>query len=118
MQKKSEKKTTGKELVKALYDFIVNASIEDKLMEYEQYFTEQGDLVKAKEYAQVYRLVMELLEQICGLLGEEELEIKEFADILDAGFAEIKVGTIPQSVDKVVIGDIERKRDRGNYLRY
>ncbi|MDE6920487.1 MAG: PD-(D/E)XK nuclease family protein, partial [Lachnospiraceae bacterium] len=75
-----------------------------------RYFTEQGDLVRAKEYAQIYRLVMELLEQICGLLGEEELEIREFADILDAGFAEIKVGTIPQNVDKVVIGDIERTR--------
>jgi ATP-dependent helicase/nuclease subunit B len=110
MQKKSEKKTAGKELVKALYEFIVNASIEEKLMAYEQYFTEQGELVKAKEYAQIYRLVMELLEQICGLLGDEELELKEFADILDAGFAEIKVGTIPQNVDKVVIGDIERTR--------
>lgn len=110
MIRKAGKKATGKELVCALYGFIVNASIEEKLADYEQYFTEQGDLVKAKEYAQIYRLVMELLEQICGLLGEEELEIKEFADILDAGFAEIKVGTIPQNVDKVVIGDIERTR--------
>lgn len=104
------KKAAGKELVNALYSFIVNASIEEKLAEYEQYFTLQGDLVRAKEYAQIYRLVMELLEQICGLLGDEELEIKEFAEILDAGFAEIKVGTIPQNVDKVVIGDIERTR--------
>lgn len=109
MMKKSEK-MTGREFVRALYRFIVNASIEEKLAEYELYFTEQGDFVRAKEYAQIYKLVMELLEQICGLLGEEELEIKEFADILDAGFAEIKVGTIPQTVDKVVIGDIQRTR--------
>lgn len=104
------RKATGKELVKALYAFIANASIEEKLAEYEQYFTDQGDFVRAKEYAQIYRLVMQLLEQIYALLGEEELEIREFADILDAGFAEIKVGTIPQTVDKVVIGDIERTR--------
>ena len=110
MRPKGEQKATGKELVCALYEFIVNAAIEEKLAAYEQYFTEQGDLVRAKEYAQIYRLVMQLLEQICGLLGEEELEIREFADILDAGFAEIKVGTIPQNVDKVVIGDIERTR--------
>lgn len=110
LMKKKTEKVTGKEFVKALYAFIVNASIEEKLAEYEQFFTEQGDFVRAKEYAQIYRLVMELLEQICGLLGEEELEIKEFADILDAGFAEIKVGTIPQTVDKVVIGDIQRTR--------
>lgn len=88
----------------------MRADIENKLAEYEDAFTAQGNLVKAKEYAQIYRLVMELLEQIIGLLGDETMTIKEFADILDAGFAEIKVGTIPQNVDKVVIGDIERTR--------
>lgn len=104
------KKATGSELVQALYAFIVRAGIEEKLAEYEQMFTDKNDLVKAKEYAQIYRLVMQLLEQIHALLGSEELELKEFADILDAGFSEIKVGAIPQNVDKVVIGDIERTR--------
>lgn len=104
------KKATGAVFVQALYAFIRQADIERKLEEYEQYFTEQNDLVRAKEYAQIYRLVMELLEQIHALLGDEELEIREFADILDAGFGEIKVGAIPQNVDKVVIGDIERTR--------
>lgn len=104
------KEATGEVFVKALYDFIVRADMEEKLLVYEQQFEAEGDLVKAKEYAQIYRLVMELLEQIIGLLGQETMEIKEFADILDAGFAEIKVGAIPQTVDKVVIGDIERTR--------
>lgn len=104
------KKASGSVLVNALYDFIIKAQIEQKLAEYATEFKEKNDLVRAKEYEQIYRLVMELLEQIYALLGDEELTIKEFADILDAGFAEIKVGTIPQSVDKVVIGDIERTR--------
>lgn len=104
------KEATGEVFVKALYDFIVRAEIEEKLYDYEKQFEAEGDLVKAKEYAQIYRLVIELLEQVIGLLGQEMMQIKEFADILDAGFAEIKVGTIPQNVDKVVIGDIERTR--------
>ncbi len=104
------KKAKGSELVGALYEFIVKAQIEEKLDKYAGQFEKDGDLVRAKEYEQIYRLVMELLEQIDALLGDEELEIKEFADILDAGFSEIKVGTIPQNVDKVVIGDIERTR--------
>lgn len=104
------KEATGEAFVKALYEFIVNADIENQLIKYEEQFIEQGNMVKAKEYGQIYRLVMELLDQIAGLLGEETMQIKEFADILDAGFAEIKVGTIPQTVDKVVIGDIERTR--------
>lgn len=104
------KRALGRVLAASLYDFIVKARIEQKLAEYAAGFRAENDLVRAKEYEQIYRLVMELLEQICALLGDEELEIKEFADILDAGFAEIKVGTIPQNVDKVVIGDIERTR--------
>ena len=61
----------------------------------ENKFQEEGDLVKAKEYGQIYPLVMELLEQIYDLIGEEEMDLQEFADILDAGFGEIQVGTIP-----------------------
>ena len=39
-------------------------------------------------------------------LGEESLPIKEYADILDAGFEAAKVGVIPPGNDKVTIGDI------------
>ncbi len=104
------RRATGSEYVRLLYEFIKNADIERGLEKYAEQFAKEGDLVRAKEYGQIYRLVMELLEQICALLGDEELDIKEFAQILDAGFAEIKVGAIPQSADKVVIGDIERTR--------
>lgn len=104
------KKATGKVFVQALYDFILKAGIEEKLKEYEDFFISENEPVKAKEYGQIYRLVMELLDQIYALMGDEELEIKEFAQILDAGFAEIKVGSIPQTVDKIVLGDIERTR--------
>lgn len=101
---------TAREHVLALYSFIAENQIQKKLIFYENIFRKEGDLSKAKEYAQIYRLVMELLDQIIGLLEEEPMEIKEFSDILDAGFAEIQVGTIPQDVDKVVVGDMERTR--------
>ena len=67
-------------------------------------------MVRAKEYAQIYRLVCELLEQIYLLLGEEKLSWKEFGEILEAGIGEIEVGTIPLNVDRVIVGDIERTR--------
>ncbi len=104
------KRTTAKEHVLALYSFIAENQIQKKLLFYENIFRKEGKLSKAKEYAQIYRLVMELLDQIIGLLEDEPMEAKEFLDILDAGFSEIQVGTIPQDVDKVVVGDMERTR--------
>ena len=98
------------EYVDHLYDFLEQNQVQQKLLNYQQRFEQEGDLAKAREYAQIYRLVMDLLDQIYGLLGEEEISLQEFADILDAGFGEITVGTIPQNVDRIVVGDMERTR--------
>lgn len=96
--------------VSHLYDFLEQNQVQQKLLNYQQQFEKEGDLSRAREYAQIYRLVMDLLDQVYELLGEEEISRQEFADILEAGFGEITVGTIPQSVDRIVVGDMERTR--------
>lgn len=101
---------TMEERVRQLYRFITEAGVEDKLAAYEQRFAAEGRPEKAKEYAQIYRLVMELLEQMDGLLCDEKVSAQEFYEILDAGLSEIQVGAIPQNVDRVVCGDMERTR--------
>lgn len=99
-----------KSYVNALYDFLVQNRVQQKLEAFKSRFEEAGEPARAREYAQIYRLVMELLDQIYALLGEENIPLKEFAEILDAGFGEIQVGTIPQNVDRVLVGDMERTR--------
>lgn len=98
--------------VKALYEFIAKGELEAKLAVFEQKFEAEGDYARAKEYGQIYKLVMQLLEQIYSLLENEKMSLQEFADILDAGLGEIEVGLIPQNVDRVVVGDMERTRLR------
>ena len=104
----------GEEPVKSyidkLYEFLVQNRVQEKLVDFQTKFEAEGQAARAREYAQVYRLVMELLDQIYQLLGEETISLQEFADILEAGFGEIQVGTIPQNVDRVVVGDMERTR--------
>ena len=105
-----QKQKRASDYVKALYEFIVAGRIQEKLLAFEEKFRADGEEERAKEYAQIYRLVMELLNQIEGLLREEAMTLQEFADILDSGFAEIEVGTIPGGVDRVIVGDMERTR--------
>ena len=99
-----------KKQVEQLYEFLNANECQWKLRRYEEAFCKEGDKNKEKEYAQIYRLVMELLDQIVSLLGEEVLSWEEFGQILDAGVGEIQVGMIPQTVDQVVVGDMERTR--------
>ena len=53
---------------------------------------------------------MDLFDKVTLLLGEEQMSIREYTDILDAGFSAAKVGMIPPGNDRVTVGDIERTR--------
>ena len=51
-----------KALVMGLYAFIEQNQVQLKLKVYEEQFEKEGDAVKQREYAQIYRLVMDLLD--------------------------------------------------------
>lgn len=90
--------------------FLMETGIEEKMLAYGKRFREMGEFALAMEYTQVYGLVMDLFDRLVGLLGEEKVSRREYGEILDAGFSEIKVGLIPATVDRVVVGDITRTR--------
>ncbi len=95
----------------ALFRFIEQFGVEERLKRREQSLIEEGERLQlAQEYAQIYRIVMDLLDKVYALLGDERLGIREYSDILDAGFEAAKVGIIPPGNDRVTIGDIERTR--------
>ncbi|MBQ9613795.1 MAG: PD-(D/E)XK nuclease family protein [Lachnospiraceae bacterium] len=73
-------------------------------------FEAEGDVVRQKEYEQVYRAVIDLMDQIHLLLGEEKISAADYLELIEAGFNEIRLGTLPQRVDRVLAGDIERTR--------
>jgi ATP-dependent helicase/nuclease subunit B len=93
-----------RDYVTAVYEYIVAMDSQEKITQLSQL------PVTGNEYDQLYAKVIDLLDKIVELLGEEKVTVKEFNRIVDAGFEEIKVGLIPPSADCVVVGDIERTR--------
>lgn len=104
------RKRNASEHIKLLYKFVIDNNCLQQLERYKNYFKEAGDYSREKEYSQVYNYIMKMFEQVHDLIGNEELDVREFYGILDAGFTEIKIGAIPQNVDKVIVGDMERTR--------
>lgn len=94
----------------ALYEFITFHQIEEQMNYRKMKYEQACNYSKAKEYDQIYRIVMDLLDKLAGLLGEERMSLEEFARILDSGFETAKVGVIPGGYDRVLVGDIERSR--------
>jgi ATP-dependent helicase/nuclease subunit B len=105
-----DKEKTLKDYTAALYELGVRLQIEQKLEMYRKKFLSENLPLVAKEFEQVYRIVMELYDQMVLLLGAEFCSLKEFGEILDTGLVEVKVGLIPPGVDEIVIGDMERTR--------
>ncbi len=101
---------TVRDITMALYTFIAKEGLQEKLKAQEDAFTSDGELALAKEYAQVYRIVIDLFDKFVDLLGDEPVSLAEYGELLDAGLLEAKVGVIPPSVDQVVAGDLKRSR--------
>lgn len=94
----------------ALYRFLVQNHVQESMEKYAEAFTEQMDPVRAKEYSQIYPKLMELLDQIVDLLGDENISARDYLSLLETGIGEIRVGTLPQKADRLVVGDMERTR--------
>ena len=105
-----QRRKTVRDVTLAVYGYIAGERLQEQLAAMEQKFQAEGELALAKEYAQVYRIVLELFDKFVELLGDEKISLKEYCELLDAGLEEAKVGVIPPSMDQVVIGDVERTR--------
>ena len=109
---KEEGATIGS-VTAALREYLERMGLRGKLEDYSGLFRGRGnpgDENLAREYSQVYDRVLELFERLEGLLGAEKTDMKNYSQILDAGFGEIKVGVIPATIDQVMVGDITRSR--------
>lgn len=106
----AEQNATVSHGIVAFYEVLTSLDIEKQLWQREQQYLEQNQQTKAKEYGQIYKIVLQLFEKYNELLGEEPLAIEEFAEVLDAGLSAASVAVIPPGYDSVTFGDIERTR--------
>lgn len=93
-----------------LYDFLAGCGAQARMDALAEQFGEQGDVVRQKQYSQIYRTVIDLLDRIYDLAGMDKVSAQEYLELLEAGFAQIRLGTLPQRVDRILAGDIERTR--------
>ncbi|TGY40442.1 helicase-exonuclease AddAB subunit AddB [Clostridium sartagoforme] len=105
-------KKTVKEITTSLYNFLVELKVFDTLESWLEEFESIGLQDKIKEYIQVPEMVIEILDQVVDVLGDEVIDIKEFTKILISGFEEKEVGVIPMALDQINIGDISRVKGR------
>ena len=73
-----KRRKTVTEITLALHSFFMQEKLQEKLVKYEETFQENNEPALAKEYAQIYRIVIEIFDKFIELLGDEYLPLKEY----------------------------------------
>ena len=106
------KETTIRKYCIAIYELLVEIQALETVNEWIKEFEELGLQDKVKEYSQVSKIVMGILDQAVEVLDGQRVDVKTFTKILTSGFEEHEVGVIPMALDQVNIGDIARIKGR------
>ena len=96
--------------IRALYSFMEDISLPERLEEKTRRFREIGREATAEEYSQLWDILVEVLEQCMAILGELPMDIEEFSRLLKLVLSKYDVSTIPVSLDAVQAGDMTRMR--------
>ena len=107
---KLETKKNVKQITKALYEFLIENRIKEKLKEKAENSKQREQL--KEEYIASWNLLMEILDEIILIFGEDEINFEKYAQIIKIAFSENNLGAIPVSQDEIVVGDVNRSRSK------
>lgn len=99
-----------REYAETICDFMEQEQIYLQIQKCIEQFEYEGDFEAVKEYEQIYDVILEVLDRLVALLGDEEMPLAEFIEILNTGFDEARIGLIPPGVDQIMVGDLSRTR--------
>ena len=99
-----------KNITEKLYEFLIENEINIKISDEINKLEEAGELEKAREYEASYKKIIELLDEIVLIFGEEKVSFEKYAEILKTGLGSSSLGKIPATQDQVIVGDVDRSR--------
>lgn len=97
-------------ITKCLYDFLIKNKIDEKLENKIKVKIEEGNNEAAAEYKTSYKILMDVLDEIVLVFGNDKITFDKYMQILKIGLGNSGLGKIPASCDQVIVGDIDRSR--------
>ncbi len=112
LKERIDEEKTANNISKQIYLFIKEQNIEEIINNKINKLKEDNFLDLAKEYEQCYKIIIDILDEINLIFGEEKITIDKFINILKIGLKNSELGKIPGTQDQVIVGDTDRSRSR------
>ncbi len=102
---------TIKDFVERYYIFLKEkANIEENIKTFMEFQLQHSGEDYVDETRQIFSMVVDILNQIVEIIGEEEFVFEEFLDLFKVGLLEVEVGRLPSSIDDLMLGTMQRTR--------
>ncbi len=112
LREEGKRARTAKEQCLALYAFLEKIGLAERLSRRSQELRASGEDQAADEYRQLWGILVSALENTADILRDTPMGQNEFSRLFRLVLSQYDVGTIPQTLDRVFMGDISRLRSR------
>ena len=108
----SSGKATGsiRELATALFGVLSRFGVRQSIGKWIAECRKENEHEWAAEHEQIWTEVSSLFEQMVELLGNEQVSLEEFAQIVEAGLETFDLALAPPTADELLVGAIDRTR--------
>lgn len=110
LRQKIRKEKTAKAITLAIYEFLEEQKIEEKISLKMQELKQKNREDLVQEYKESYEILINVLDEIVKIFKDENITINQYSNILKQGLKASSLGKIPGTQDQVIMGDVDRSR--------
>lgn len=108
LKEEMSKNKTAKEITKNIYEYLIENKVNIILNEK---IKKINNLEISNEYNTSYKILVQVLEEIVRIFGNDKMTFEAYSDLIKVGFSESELGKIPATQDQVSLGDSKRSRN-------
>lgn len=101
---------TLKQIVLRVFELLEGFGVQERIVKWMEEAHAQGRLEQRDEHAQVWKGMVELLDQMVELMGDEPATLADFVEIYETGMEQFELAITPPTTDEVIVGQIDRTR--------
>lgn len=110
LKKELDQEKNARKISEKLYKYLLKNNIQNKLNEKIKKLEKIGENEIAEEYKASLDTLIDVLDEIVDIFKDEKISIDKYKEILKIGLRNKEIGKIPQNLDQVILGDIDRTK--------
>lgn len=106
------------DICKYIYEFLLDINMPNTIEGLILNFKDKGELDIASQYSQVWNIVVDILDQMVEIMGDESISLDKFIKLISLGFDEYELGLVPPSIDQVLVSSVDRMKNTDTKYLY